>query len=135
MNMKTPASLALAACSLVALAACASPTASTPVPAVTVTETQTERPAPAPVPEAPSTSDDDLYLGLLYSSSSWYDDIDENTLIELGRSICDALDSGATLEQIAIAAMDSGVPTERAAELTAASILAYCPWNESIVNS
>lgn len=133
MKIKTAASLALAACSLVALAACADPTASTPAPAVTVTETQTERPAPAP--EVPSTSDDDMYLGLLYSSSSWFNGIDEDTLIELGHSLCGALDSGATLEQIAIAAMDSGVPTERAAELTAASILVYCPWNESIVSS
>lgn len=123
----------LTACSLAALAACSSPSAS-PAPAVTVTATETERAvAPAPAPDV--YSDDEQYLDLLYGSSSWFYDIDETLLIDLGGSICGALDSGATLEQIAVAALDSGIPMERAAELVAASVVVYCPWNESRVRA
>jgi len=96
------------------------------VPQTTVTVTE-EAPAPIPAPER-ATNDDDLYLSLLASEGIRSD---RATSIEVGRSICEALDSGYEKSLLALVAVDSGFTEREAAALVAAAVVVYCPWHES----
>lgn len=136
---KTIALVSTALGTTVMLTAC-SAGQSSPAPTVTVTASQT---APAPAPnndDAPqagangfSSDDDDMFLILLRGSDPWFNGVDDRTLIDLGQSTCEAFDAGMSLQMYAAAAAQSGVPMKQAAQIAAASIVAYCPWNESKV--
>jgi len=106
---------------MIALTACARP-AATPEATVTVTEA-----APVPAPER-ATDDDDLYLSLLASEGIR---ASRETSIEVGRSICGALDDGYDKAVLALLAVDSGFTEREAAALVAAAVVVYCPWHES----
>jgi hypothetical protein len=106
---------------MVAVTACARP-AATPQATVTVTEA-----APVPAPER-VTNDDDLYLSLLASEGIR---ADRATSIEVGRSICEALDAGYEKSLLALVAVDSGFTEREAAALVAAAVVVYCPWHEA----
>lgn len=139
---KTIALVSTALGTTVMLTACSAGQAS-PAPTVTVTASQT---APAPAPnndEAPqagangndnfSSNDDATFLVLLRGSNPWFNGVDDRTLIDLGQSTCSAFDAGMSLQMYAAAAAQSGVTMEQAAQIAAASIVVYCPWNESKV--
>lgn len=122
----------------IAVTACsAGPTAATPT--VTVTASQTA-PAPTPLDDAPqagandnfSSSDDATYLALLRGSDSTFYAVDDQTLVDLGRTTCDAFDAGMTLEMYAAVATSSGVTTDQAAAIAAAAIVVYCPQHRGI---
>ncbi len=98
-------------------------------PAVTVTEQRTVTEA-APEPETPAGSDDDRYMMMLAKSGVYSD---RATAIEVGQTVCNALDEGYEATVLMQLAMDAGFTTEQAAGIIAAAILAYCPWNESSV--
>lgn len=106
----------------VAVAGCVRVPAATPEATVTVTEA-----APVPAPER-ATNDDDLYLALLASEGIR---ADRATSIEVGRSICEALDAGYEKSLLALVAVDSGFTEREAAALVAAAVVVYCPWHES----
>lgn len=111
--------IAVLAASLV-VAACAAPGAAT---TVTVT-------APAPASTAadvPSLTDDEEYLMLLYSEGDTFRGLDTRTLVDLGHSICGALDKGYSVSDIGALALSSGITSEEAASLVAAAIVAMCP--------
>ena len=101
------------------LTACAMPSAS-PQATVTVTE---DAPAPTRAP-APAQDADDLYMGFLASEGIY---ASRETSIEVGRSICKALDGGYDKRVIALLAVDSGFTEREAAALVAAAVVAYCP--------
>ena len=120
------------------LTACSGPTVATPT--VTITASQT---APIPTPtdnESPqagandnfSSNDDATYLTLLRGSDSAFYVVDDQTLIDLGKTTCEAFDAGMTLEMYASVATNSGVTTDQAATIAAAAIVIYCPWHEGI---
>jgi hypothetical protein len=99
---------------------------------VTVTETE-ERVIPAPAPDEPERDimgDDATYLALLASKGVV---ADSDTSIEVGRQVCKALDDGYPVTLLIDVAKDSGFTTEQSAAIIAASIVIYCPWNESKV--
>lgn len=107
------------------LTACAIPVAS-PQATVTVTE---DAPAPMPVPEPDTAQDaDDLYMSLLASEGIR---ASRETSIEVGRSICEALDDGYAKATLALLAVDSGFTEREAAALVAAAVVAYCPEHSS----
>lgn len=110
------------------VAACAVPGNASPAPTVTVTETE-ERPAPEP---DTAQGDDATYLGFLRSKGIM---ADADTTIEVGRSVCKALDDGFEPQLLMMLAMDAGFTTDQAAAIVAAAIMTYCPWNETKVNS
>lgn len=125
----------------IAVTACsAGPTVAAPT--VTVTASQTA-PAPAPTDnDAPqagandndnfSSNDDATYLALLRGSDSTFYAVDDRTLVDLGRTTCDAFDAGMTLEMYAAVATSSGVTTDQAAAIAAAAIVVYCPQHRGI---
>lgn len=118
MNRRLLAVLAAA----VVVAACAAPGAAT---TVTVT-------APAPSPstaDVPSMSDDEEFLMLLYSEPGFFGQ-SESLLTELGHSICEALDRGYTIEEIGEVALSSGLDSDEAAAIVAASVVAICPQHQ-----
>jgi predicted alpha/beta hydrolase family esterase len=112
------------------VAACATPTA-TPAPTVTITqEVAPTREAPAPA--ATASNNDDLYMAFLESEGIR---ADRETSIEVARSVCEALDAGYSPTLLGAMAQDSGFTRNQAAAIIAASIVVYCPWNETKVNS
>ena len=132
------ATLGTALGTTVLLTACNAGQAS-PAPTVTVTASQTA-PAPAPTDnDAPqagannfSSSDDATYLALLRGSDSTFYAVDDRTLVDLGRTTCEAFDAGMTLEMYAAVATSSGVTTDQAAAIAAAAIVVYCPQHRGI---
>jgi PBP1b-binding outer membrane lipoprotein LpoB len=122
--------MAVAASAVLFLAGCATPAAA---PERTVTVTQ-EAPAPIPKPEqaAPLQGDDETYLGFLRSKGIY---ASAETSIEVGKTVCEALDDGYDVTLIMALAIDSGFTQEEAAAIIAAAILTYCPWNKSKVTS
>lgn len=119
------------------LTACSAPTVAAPT--VTVTASQTA-PAPTPLDDAPqagandnfSSNDDATYLALLRGSDSTFYAVDDQTLVDLGRTTCEAFDAGMTLEMYAAVATSSGVTTDQAAAIAAAAIVVYCPQHRGI---
>jgi hypothetical protein len=111
------------------LTACAIPAAS-PQATVTVTEdAPAPIPAPAPAPEPDTAQDaDDLYMSLLASEGIY---ASRETSIEVGRSICQALDDGYAKTTLALIAVDTGFTEREAAALVAAAVVAYCPRHSS----
>lgn len=51
-------------------------------------------------------------------------------LVELGHSICEALDEGVSQYMAVDTGMDAGFSQKQAIVLVSASIVALCPWNE-----
>lgn len=136
MKIKISYLVAILAAALV-FTACSS---GTPAATVTVTATATEtetRPAPEPASE-PDTENlsesekDETYLLLLSTKVNTFG-IDEDTLTELGRTICDSLDRGIDVESIYMVAKSSGLSDDEAAAIIAAAIVVYCPQHESSV--
>lgn len=119
-----------AATAIATLAACSTP-ATAPAPTVTVTK---DAPAPAPAPDIdePSMSDDEMFLFLLRGEDPTFNSVPDSTLTDLGRTTCEALDAGMTLEMYAAVAANSGITRQEAATIAAASIVVYCPWHEGI---
>ena len=115
------------------LVAACSTGSTAPAPTVTVTETE-ERSAPAPVDEPDTSSDivgdDATYLAFLASKGVV---ADPDTTIEVGRSVCGALDNGLDPQTLVTVAMSSGFTMDQGAAIVAAAIVTYCPWNESKV--
>lgn len=119
------------------LTACAgsSPEATTVTVTATATETQTEQARPAPEEDTDDLSEsekDDRYVLLVSSKINTYG-IQDSTLSDLGRTVCDTLDRGIDVEDIVMLAKSNGLSTEEAAAIIAAAIVVYCPWNESAV--
>lgn len=129
MNYKLLAALAAASLTLVACGSQSSG-AEAPQPAVTVTETETvTKPAPVPEPEPQNdiAGDDATYLAFLASKGV---NADPDTSIEVGKSVCEALDNGYDAQTLVTVAMGSGFTMEQGAAIVAAAIVTYCPWNE-----
>ena len=77
-------------------------------------------------------SDDEMFLFLLRGEDPTFNSIPDRTLTDLGRTTCEALDAGMTLEMYAAVAANSGITRQEAATIAAASIVVYCPWHEGI---
>lgn len=114
------APLALAACGGAGAARTETVTAT-----ATTTTTITEPAAPALGDTV--TADDQTYLAFLASKGVY---ADPQTSIEVGKSICDALDGGYDVTTIMAVAQSSGFTTDEGAAIIAAAIVTYCPWNE-----
>lgn len=115
----------LAAVVAVAVSACGT-TPQQATPTVTVTEEKTVEKTVEPEPES---DPDDVYMMLLAESGVYSD---RQTSIEVGRTVCDALDDGYEPAVLALLAVDAGFTQEQAAGIVAAAIVAYCPWNSTV---
>lgn len=136
MNIKTISVVAGIAAVTLALAACTSGTPAATV-TVTATQTETERPAPEAEPETETenlseSEKDERYVLLLSTKVNTFG-IDEDTLTELGRTICMSLDRGMDVEDIYMVAKSSGLSDDEAAAIIAAAIVVYCPQHENSV--
>lgn len=103
--------------------------------AATSSATTTTTRDPYPYTPTPAPADDTagpewayiatLDIGTIYYSS-------EEAAIETGRQICDTLDEGADLIDIAVAAAGS-YSIEDAGYITGAAISAFCPWHSELI--
>lgn len=135
--MKNFRIISVVALSIAALTACSSGTPTGTV-TVTATETQTEtrsvqpEPEPKPEPEPLSGGTDREFLALLGSQVNIYG-VDEDSLTELGRTICEVLGRGVDVEDIFMLARSNGLTREEAASIIAAAIVVYCPEKRDLV--
>lgn len=77
------------------------------------------------------TSDEKVFVRLVkkFAPAIGYG-VSARTLVDLGHGLCDAMDSGATQYEIVELGIDSGFTQKQAIAITAASVVALCPWNE-----
>lgn len=122
--------------SAAALVGCTSQS-STPSPTVTITQSV---PAPSIDDPQPNLSNEELYLlGLRSMDNRIIDNASDGELLEVGYSVCDALESGfSTDEIIAYLAremvsdgMTSEVYTEAVGYIIGAADVALCPGSNS----
>lgn len=91
-------------------------------PTVTVTAERT-------VEATPDADPDEVYMMLLADSGVYSD---RQASIEVGHTVCDALDEGYEPAVLALLAVDAGFTKEQAAGIVASAIVAYCPWNSTV---
>lgn len=101
------------------------------------TPTATPAPAPAPyqapVPEPapydpPVVSKEDIYYSVIETR---FPGVPKSTAVNLGRSICSSLDSGASIIQVGEVAVSNGFSYSDAGFLVGAAIASFCPEYES----
>lgn len=118
----------------VALVGCSSQ--ASPAPTVTVTQ-NAPAPAPAPEPEVEDTlSNEELYLlGIKSMSNPILNVATDSQLLEMGYSVCEALDAGFTVDdiiaymavQMAGEGMTSDAEVEAVGYIIGAADSALCP--------
>lgn len=85
---------------------------------------------------SPASTDDAAFLVTVYEmyphlEYQWGDDF----LIELGKTICRAIDEGMTFYDLVGIIVDAGADAEQVGYIAGAAIGVYCIWNEWFVNS
>lgn len=125
--MKRLIAASLAALSILAFTGCSS---DSPVPTVTVTAGPSAPVAPV-VPEPPLSpvNPTDEEEEFLYDLSQYVDipANQEEDAILLGRTICSALDAGASKPEIAEVIVDSGFTVDESVAFVAAATVNFCP--------
>ena len=117
--------VALGALVLFGLSGCGAST-ETATPTVTVTKVETVapiEPAPAPATETFDVAD---MPDNIRAQDSWFYEVDDATIIDVATSVCTALRSGVTIEEIGAVAADS-IGIEHAPALIAGAIIFICP--------
>lgn len=122
MNTKIVA-IALASLALLGLSAC-SKTASTSAPTVTVTKDSVTEDL-----GGSTLSDPDQLMSLLDNAGLGY--VDSGTAVELAQSICQGLRNGIGWQTIVKIGESSGFTQTQSISLVAASIVVYCPEQQS----
>lgn len=121
----------LATLSLIAVSGCSSQNPSSAV-TITATATMTQAapaiPQPQPQPQQGSR-DTSAYIDFISSNAPSLLVASNSDLIDLGTSMCDAWDSGLTLDQTVALGVASGVTGDELAALVVGSALYLCPWN------
>jgi hypothetical protein len=124
--------LIITSLAILSLAACGKETV---IKEVLVTTPPTEAPA---VTEAPVTNKYDLYLEELYAFSAQARSWDEADLLKFGTVVCDALDTGNTLDSIINIMSDyssGSYDDELFAGIILGSVKHICPEHMSYVQS
>lgn len=84
----------------------------------------------------PVSTDNSAFLFTIYEmypqlEYQWGDDF----LIELGNTICQAIDEGMTFYELALIIVGADADPEQVGYIAGAAIGVYCPWNEWFINS
>lgn len=122
---------------LVLLTACGGGRESAPAPTVTVTQQIPEPDALAPVPP----QEEDLYGDLegivtfVRDQDSSFYAVSEATIVEVGSQICLTIGSGASLESIIGAAVDSGLTSNQTAAIIVGAVMFICPEYQSVIQN
>lgn len=74
-----------------------------------------------------SESIDSIYLSVVREGAPLTRTADDETLISLAKSTCEFFDAGASFEDVALIAMESGVDATTAGTVIGAGTEAYCP--------
>jgi hypothetical protein len=122
-TLTTIATLSVASLFLVGCAS-STPTA-TPAPAPAPYEAPAAEPAPY---DPPVASSEDIYYAVIETR---FPSVDQSTAVTLGRSVCSALDTGASIIEVAQVAVRSGFSYGDAGFIVGAAISSFCPQYES----
>lgn len=86
------------------------------------------------VQEAPAVSDETLMVSTIRAKDSWFNDVSDYQIIDVAKLMCSALQSGSTIEEVGIIAIES-IGQEHAIALIAGAITYLCPEQESKITS
>ena len=98
-----------------------------PTPTAAPAPAPYEAPAPAPY-EPPVASSEDTYYSVIETR---FPGIPRSTAVNLGRSICSSLDSGASIIRVGEVAVSNGFSYSDAGFIIGAAIASFCPQYES----
>lgn len=82
----------------------------------------------------PSKSIDDLYIENNYNAYPELQQMGRQWLIDLGKEICNSIDTGTTAREIIAMVIETGVDPEMFGFVMGSAIAAYCPQNEWFIN-
>jgi hypothetical protein len=91
-----------------------------------VKATPAVKPTPKPSTNAPVTRED-AYLIVMRHEYPQLKKTSDKVLLNAGHSVCDMYKAGYTFEEVAYAAIDSGLDAQTAGFLIGASTAAFCP--------
>lgn len=75
------------------------------------------------------------YVEVIQEEISGTSAVDDEDIVDLGKSICTALDSGSSLLVVIGNGLDAGFTPEESGFITGASIGAFCPEYEDLVDN
>lgn len=84
-------------------------------------------------PESDNMSESE-YLRLLRETDPWFNDVEDKILIDNAQVVCDALDSGLTVEEVVDTMVNSGIPAFSAGVLIQGGVFLRCPENQNLVD-
>jgi hypothetical protein len=91
-----------------------------------VKATPAVKPTPKPSTNPPVTRED-AYLTVMRHEYPQLKKTSDKVLLNAGHSVCDMYKAGYTFEEVAYAAIDSGLDEQTAGFLIGASTAAFCP--------
>ena len=96
----------------------------------------TERPVETAPYTPPTQSMDELYLQTVYDEYPYlYTQMGDTQLLQFGSLVCDAIDEGMTIAELAMMAVDSYADPEMVGFIVGAAVVAFCPENEWFLSS
>jgi hypothetical protein len=96
----------------------------------TVYVPQTTNPSVIKTTTTESVSWDSLYLVTIRDAFPELGTFSDSYLITLGQTICDSIDEGMTIVDLALIAIDLEIDEYLLGYIGGAAITAYCPWND-----
>ena len=86
---------------------------------------------PAPMQ---TTTDEDLYLSVITSEYPQLNTLGDSYLLNLGYTMCNAIDEGMTLVDFGLMVIGMGIDEYMMGYIGGAAIQAFCPWNSDFFN-
>lgn len=77
-----------------------------------------------------SYTDEDIYLSVIKNEFPQLSVMGDSYLLELGYTMCGAIDEGMTLVDFALMVIDMGIDEYMMGYIGGAAIEAFCPWNQ-----
>ena len=77
-----------------------------------------------------SYTDEDIYLSVIKNDFPQLSVMGDSYLLELGYTMCGAIDEGMTLVDFALMLIDMGIDEYMMGYIGGAAIQAFCPWNQ-----
>lgn len=90
--------------------------------------------APQAPQESESEKNERVYLEIIREELASAQGVPDATILELGHNICNALDDGATLNDIGEVGMSAGMSAYDIGFIVGAATAAFCPQHSNLVN-
>jgi hypothetical protein len=95
-----------------------------------------QRPTDTTAYTPPSQSVEDIYLEVVYDEYPFlYSQMGDSAMLQFGRTMCDSIDEGMTMGELAMMAVAENADAEMVGFILGAAVYAFCPENEWFLNT